>query len=110
LKRLQNLKKKISDKHFLGKVYTKTEIEYCLNKANPAQHFTARWCAKEAVVKAFYGLGIKSIDYTKIEIINNSEGYPLIGIHDPRCKDFDAKVSLSHSGGMAMATVVIMVH
>jgi phosphopantetheine--protein transferase-like protein len=108
LEKIKRFEKTISDEHFLGKVYTKTEIEYCLSKTNPAQHLTTRWCAKEAVVKALSGLGINSMEFKKIEIINNAEGYPVVSIHDPRCKDIETKISLSHSGGMAMATAIIL--
>lgn len=108
LEKIKKFEKKVSDKHFLGKVYTETEIEYCLSKTNPAPHLTARWCVKEAVVKALSGFGINTIEFKKIEIINNAEGYPVVSIHDLRCKDFEAKISLSHSGDMAMATAIIM--
>jgi phosphopantetheine--protein transferase-like protein len=108
LEKIKRFEKKITDKHFLGKVYTEAEIEYCLGKTNPAPHLTARWCAKEAVLKALSGFGINSIEFKKIEIINNTEGYPEVFIHDSRCSDLETKISLSHSGGMAMATAVIM--
>jgi len=108
IEEIERFKRKISDENFLRKVYTETEMEYCLSKANPAQHFTARWCAKEAIIKAFYGLGISLADFTKIEIVNNTEGYPEVSIHDTRCKGFETKISISHSGGVAMATAILM--
>ena len=37
---------------FLNRVYTPTEIRYCQSRKQATQHFTGRWCAKEAVLKA----------------------------------------------------------
>jgi len=108
LEEIKRFESKISDECFLKRVYTKKEIEYCLNKTNPAPHLAARWCAKEAIIKAFFGLGINSVELIKIEIINTTEGYPEVCIYDPRCKDFEIKISLSHAGGMAMANAIIM--
>jgi phosphopantetheine--protein transferase-like protein len=107
LEEIRKFEKKASNEQFLKKVYTKTEMEYCLNKARPIPHFAARWCAKEAVIKALSGLGINLIEFTKIEIINNTEGYPEVYIHDPRCESLEPKVSLSHSADMVMATAII---
>ena len=108
LEEIKKFENKISDECFLKKVYTKKEMEYCLNKTKPAPHLAARWCAKEAIIKALYGLGINSVEFIKIEITNTTEGYPEVYIHDRRCKDFETKVSLSHAGGMAMATAIII--
>ena len=37
---------------FYEKIFHKNEIKYCLSKPNPYQHFAARFCAKEALIKA----------------------------------------------------------
>lgn len=37
---------------FLERVYTATEIEYCVRTPNAAQYFATRWAAKEAAMKA----------------------------------------------------------
>ncbi len=37
------------DKAFLNKIYTQTELDYCLSKKNKYQHFAARFAAKEAI-------------------------------------------------------------
>jgi len=108
LEEIKKFENKISDECFLKKVYTKNEMEYCLNKTNPAPHLAVRWCAKEAVIKALFGLEINSIELIKIEIINTTEGYPKVFIHDSCCKDLEIKISLSHSCGMAMATAIIV--
>ena len=91
---------------FINKVYTKNEIEYCNNKKNPAQHFAARFCAKEAVVKALTSLNIKLPNLKEIEVISQHDGVPVIKL---LCIDipFDIKLSLSHCEDTAIAFVVV---
>ena len=109
IEEIKKFKNKISDDHFLKMVYTKGELEYCMDKKNPAPHLAVRWCAKEAVIKALAGFAINSVEFINIEIKKNNEGCPIVHISDPRCRDFEARVSLSHAGGMAMATAIIMI-
>ena len=37
---------------FINRVYTPHEIRYCQNRKQATQHFTGRWAAKEAILKA----------------------------------------------------------
>ena len=37
---------------FLSRVFTTSELEYSLKSKSPAKHLCARFCAKEAIVKA----------------------------------------------------------
>ena len=53
---------------FLERVYTANEIEYCVSKANSAQHFATRWAAKEAVMKAMR-CRQQGVRWTDIEIM-----------------------------------------
>jgi phosphopantetheine--protein transferase-like protein len=98
---------KAGDAAFLDRVYTRAEQEYCLRKPRPELHLAARWCAKEAVVKALAGLGIGSVGYGKIEISNRADGSPAAAIDDPRCAGLELSVSLSHSAASAMAVAII---
>ena len=53
---------------FVERVFTPTEREYCLSRANPAQHFAARFAGKEAVGKAL-GFGVaRAFAWRDIEI------------------------------------------
>ena len=45
-------KKYSENKSFYKKIFTDDEIDYCLGKIDPYPHFTARFCAKEATIKA----------------------------------------------------------
>jgi len=105
-----NLKKE-KDARFLAKVYTITEIEYSFSFTNPAPHLAARFCAKEATVKALCSVGEKPIDYAKIEIINQVSGVPDIIIRgeEGKCMNatYEFSTSLSHCSSTAMAVVLI---
>ena len=97
----------------VGRVFTQREWDYCQRKANPYPSFAARFAAKEAVAKAF-GMGIgEHLNWTSIEIINNSVGEPEV-ILDPKgqqlLKSFSAKtvrISLSHSHDNALAVAIV---
>ena len=65
---------------FVERVFTPTEREYCLSRANPAQHFAARFAGKEAVGKAL-GFGVP-FTWREIEIAGRPKpGVSLTGPH-----------------------------
>ena len=41
-----------NDSHFLYKIYTQNELDYCFSNAQPARHLAARFCAKEEIGRA----------------------------------------------------------
>ena len=99
--RFRNLPYK-ENKTFYGKVFTKKEILYCLAKADPYPHFAARFCAKEAGLKA---LG-RAADLKNIEIIYKS-GAPRLSIKGRR--DLKIFASLSHAKDWALAFVILTI-
>jgi holo-[acyl-carrier protein] synthase len=99
---------------FFERVFTPAEIAYCRSQAHPAQHFAARFAAKEAAVKALNWLP-KTPTITQIEIMRNEEnGAPALKIvlghykEDPPATPAGLRlhVSLSHSKTHAIATVI----
>jgi len=86
---------------FLRKIFTGAEIAYCHARARPAQHFAARFCAKEAVVKALANLGVSGVHYRDIEIVKDGE-IPRVDL-----AGFEVCISLSHAAGMAMAIATV---
>jgi len=53
---------------FVERVFTPAERAYCLSRANPPQHFAARFAGKEAVGKAL-GFGVaRAFAWKDIEI------------------------------------------
>jgi holo-[acyl-carrier protein] synthase len=100
-----------TDEKFLVQIFTPAELEYCYSFQNPAPHLACRFCAKEAVVKAFCSIGEKSPEYRCIEIRNYPDGVPfvtILGTGDERDSTrFGIRVCLSHSETMAMAVASI---
>lgn len=99
-------KNREKDEIFLKKIYTDKELEYCYRSKNPAPHLCARYCAKEATVKALYDINIKDVYYSDIEISNNADGVPHIEI--AKYPDLQVKITMSHCKDYATATAIIM--
>ncbi len=98
---------------FAGAVFKPAEIAYCNSKHRPAEHFAARFAAKEAVVKALADTGGKGSFWLDIEISNEQDGRPVVRLHGRARELADALgvrrvlVSLTHIREMAAATVVL---
>lgn len=95
----------VNDKNFLMRIFTKKELDYCYSSKNFASHLCARYCAKEAVVKALSEFGIYNVFYSDIEILNNEKGVP--SAHINKKSDLNIKISMSHCKTYATATVII---
>lgn len=84
------------------RLFTAAERSYCEARADSAQHYAARFAAKEAVAKA---LG-KSFPWREVEIGRGARGAPEVVFHGG-AKAVAAggmvQVSISHSGEYAMA-------
>lgn len=91
------------------KFFTEAEHQYCKSFKNPEAHYAARWCAKEALLKALYPF--YKIDLRKIEIDNDKDGKPFFVVSDPEVAKLNLtiRVSLSHSKQTAMAIAVVAV-
>ena len=63
---------------FMNRVFTESEIKYCMKNKAPERHFAGRFAAKEAIAKAF-GCGIgQNMGWKDLEISKDSEGKPLV--------------------------------
>ena len=98
---------------FRDAVFTPAEVAYCEAKRYPAQHFAARFAAKEAAVKAL-GLGIGAgMAWREAEIRNEAGGRPSLVLHGGLRRAAEASgagvllVSLSHTADLAIACVVL---
>lgn len=102
--------RKNEDQAFLDLVFSKKEQEYCFSNQNYAQHLTARFCGKEAVIKAFGSAGIEGLTYSDIEILKSDKGAPdVVLLKELECPAV-VKVSLSHSGDYAMANAIVILN
>ncbi len=95
--------------HFLNRVFTQKEQDYCYQFKDPVPHFAARWAAKEAVAKAF-GTGFGAdLGWHDIEILNDDKGKPIVHLsttiqrlhHNPHLL-----LSMSHCTSYASAVVI----
>ena len=82
---------------FYKKVFTLAEIKYCLSKTDPYSFFTARFAAKEAVLKCLQSTVYKVLD---VEIYNSKNGSTLVKVKGQKGKFL---VSLSHTKNQAAA-------
>src|SRR5688572_9664231 len=90
------------DSGFREMVFSATEIAYCEHKANKAEHYAARFAAKEAFLKAI-GTGWKNgTAFHEIEIQHNEEGGPELHLLGETAKTLEPlgirsiHVSLAH--------------
>jgi holo-[acyl-carrier protein] synthase len=98
---------------FLERVFTDKEREYCTRQKFPAQHYAARFAAKEAILKAFgTGLGA-GMKWTDVEVLHGEGGGPIVNIGG-RVKDLadlrgvkQILLSYSHDEGYAVAQAVL---
>lgn len=98
---------------FREMVFSEDEIHYCEPKANKAEHYAARFAAKEAFLKAI-GTGWKNgTSFHEIEIRHDQEGSPELHLLGETAQTLaplgiqKIYVSLSHLKSIASAVVVI---
>lgn len=96
-----------NDLNFLKRIFTENELDYCFKNKNSAPHLAARYCAKEATVKALSNLYDKLIPYSKIEILKNENGSVYINILIDELKKYNFSLSISHEKEKAIAFVVV---
>jgi len=100
--------------HFLERVFTPTEVEYCIGRKAQAQHLAGRWAAKEAVMKAL-GTGFSErVVFRDIEIQTLISGAPIIVLHEgakaaAECLGITRiLISISHGHEYATATAIAL--
>ena len=94
------------NKRFYTRIFTEKEIEYCLKKRDPFPHFTGKFAAKEAFLKA---LDNSERLYLKdIEIQNKQSGKPVIECKKKKSiEPSQIFLSISHTNQNATAIVII---
>jgi holo-[acyl-carrier protein] synthase len=94
-------------------IYTPEEIAYCQSKRYPAQHFAARFAAKEAVFKALGASGLAGQHWRDVEVRVERNGRSYVLLHGKvreaadQLKVATVHVSLSHTRDWAVASVVM---
>lgn len=95
-------------KHYLERIYTAAELEYCGKRA---ESLAGRFAAKEAVAKAL-GSGIGDVTWKEIEVLGDEQNAPTLTLHGAAEQKAKARgltiwsVSISHSQSHSVAFVV----
>lgn len=86
----------------LERLFTASELEYCLGQRMPERHLSARFAAKVSFMKA---LG-RPMGFKDVEVLRNQGGAPAI-----RAKGMDealrVSLSIAHDGDLSIAETVI---
>ncbi len=79
------------------KLFSEKEHLYCMSHQDPAPYYAVRWCAKEALVKAFSQFF--KLDLRSIEISKDRDGRPLFIFNDDKTQsnNFEIQLSMTHS-------------
>lgn len=94
-------------------LFTEREIRYCESRRHGAQHYAARFAAKEAFLKAL-GTGWRDgLAFSDIEIVNDESGKPACVVHGAARRKIEehgitaVHVSLTHLPEIAGAVVML---
>jgi holo-[acyl-carrier protein] synthase len=97
---------------FVNRVYTAEEIHYCQSRKQSTQHFTGRWAAKEAVLKALGTGWRRGISWRDVEIRNEPGGQPIVILRGGAAEAAgklgitEMRISISHCRSHATAFAV----
>jgi holo-[acyl-carrier protein] synthase len=99
---------------FTRRLFTENEIVYATSsEALQAERFAARFAAKEATIKALNLVDV-GFDWKEIEVLRDGAGHCTLALHGVakeaavRARVTELCVSLSHDGGYAIATVILL--
>lgn len=98
--------------HFLNRVYTDNEIQYCQRRKNHLQHFAGRWAAKEAIMKTLGTGWAKGVGWKDIEVGSATTGQPFVTLHGGARRVADELgireilITISHCRAYATATAI----
>ncbi len=92
------------------RLFTPAERASAQSRARPVQHLAARFCAKEAVVKA---LALRAWEPHEIEVTGGGDGPPAIVLSGRVAEVADAlgmrvEISLTHSRNTAGAVALLV--
>ncbi len=89
------IKKLISNKKFIQRIYSRSEINLSKKIRNKGAYFAKRFAAKEAFVKSL-GTGFRNgINFKDISVVNTSYGKPKILLNNNIKKIIDKKFKLN---------------
>ncbi len=98
--------------HFLHRVFTAAEIEYCESYRNRFERYAGRFAAKEAAMKALGTGWRRGIRWVDIEVVREPGGKPTLQLSG-RAAEYATEmgvrhiaVTITHAGNTALAEVI----
>jgi holo-[acyl-carrier protein] synthase len=110
---VKRMARNIEKPGFINHAFTPSEIEYCKQKAFSAEHYAARFAAKEAFFKAIGTGVIGDLDFRQVEVTNETNGKPNLELKDAalliaeKLEIKNIHTSLSHEKDFATAIVIL---
>ena len=98
---------------FVDRVFTPDEREYCDSRGAAAQHYAARFAAKEAALKALGTGWSGGISWHDVEVKSRENGAPYLVLNGEALEVFHRltgrhlHLSMSHTNEHAIAQVII---
>ena len=99
---------------FAERVFTAAERAYCESRGTvAAQHYAARFAAKEAALKALQTGWSGGISWQDVEVSAKASGAPVISFHGRARELYEATgatsahVSIAHTAERAIAEVIL---
>jgi len=100
--------------NFRSRVFTEREVYYCEQKKYPAQHYAARFAAKESIMKTLGTGWAENIRWRDLEIGEDTSGKPCVYLHgqaravSAKQGVKEIKASLSHCKTYAVAVAQLI--
>ena len=89
------------NKNFYEKIFSKSEIAYCLKFKDPYPHFAGKFGIKESVIKS-----VRDRIYFKDISSSNYMNRPLVELNGKMAKKYSFLVSVTHEKEYAVAVVI----
>ena len=93
-------KKFHKNKNFYSKIFSKSEIDYCLKFKDPYTHFAGKFALKESIIKSVKN----KISFLDIQT-SNSKSKPVVKLRNKLTK-YSFLCSISHEKKFAVAVVI----
>ena len=91
----------LSNKNFYKKIFSDSEIKYCLKYKNYTQHFSGKFAVKEALTKSIN----EKISLHEIKT-SYKNAKPIVKVKSSLDKKYNFIISISHENDFAIAVVV----
>jgi len=90
-----------SNKNFYKRIFSDSEIKYCLKYKNYTQHFSGKFAVKEALTKSIN----EKISLHEIKT-SYKNAKPIVKVKSSLDKKYNFIISISHENDFAIAVVV----